>query len=535
MRIALMSDIHGNREAFAACLEHAAQNGVDRYVFLGDFAGYGADPGWVIDTVMARVADGAVAVLGNHDAAALANAGLFYQTISAYPTSALAKNFQQAMSDTNDAATNAADGSANSSQNVSDAITKNANAFFQSTKSFQNVTLAGLVAMENYYQSFPFVWAEFGNTTYYLYSSDGKTTSFVGTISLQKPTTLDLTQQNGGYSCVFKPAVNPSDTTTVNVDGSKATSLTYGNGLFVDNANADVPQIAVKGTFQIKRLFTQKTTDTQIIPVLTGSVYGSTCIGFDAPQKSNDSQDSAFWNSLFHPKNSAEIFKSVMTIGGAVMMLFFFGQIALGIYRWARGLGAAKEPTTADLLKKQSDALEKAFQDKLDEAVKKISDGRQKAPENPDKANNEISESRDAVVDNGNAARLNEGLKSEASSLKELAEYESSMNGDQVVKLESAAESVRESSKALNEASPDTLHEVVGTQRQALDGIQSNVSDLTTSLDQTLSTEAKNTIAENAATTNQVQEDINEANKDQEDEVNDDDPDGGEGIEPIDA
>jgi diadenosine tetraphosphatase ApaH/serine/threonine PP2A family protein phosphatase len=73
MRIALMSDIHANREAFTACLEHAAQNGIDHYVFLGDYAGYGADPGWVIDTVQERVAQGAVAVLGNHDAAALAN------------------------------------------------------------------------------------------------------------------------------------------------------------------------------------------------------------------------------------------------------------------------------------------------------------------------------------------------------------------------------------------------------------------------------------------------------------------------------
>ena len=68
-----MSDIHGNREALTACLEHAAQNGVGRYVFLGDYAGYGADPGWVIDTVMAQVQRGAVALLGNHDAAVLAD------------------------------------------------------------------------------------------------------------------------------------------------------------------------------------------------------------------------------------------------------------------------------------------------------------------------------------------------------------------------------------------------------------------------------------------------------------------------------
>jgi diadenosine tetraphosphatase ApaH/serine/threonine PP2A family protein phosphatase len=73
MRIALMSDIHGNREALAACLDHAAQSGVDRYVFLGDYVGYGADPGWVLDTVAAQVERGAVALLGNHDAAVLSD------------------------------------------------------------------------------------------------------------------------------------------------------------------------------------------------------------------------------------------------------------------------------------------------------------------------------------------------------------------------------------------------------------------------------------------------------------------------------
>ncbi len=67
MRIALMADIHANREAFDACLAHARGHGVDRYVFLGDYVGYGADPVWVVDRVMAMVADGAIAILGNHD------------------------------------------------------------------------------------------------------------------------------------------------------------------------------------------------------------------------------------------------------------------------------------------------------------------------------------------------------------------------------------------------------------------------------------------------------------------------------------
>jgi diadenosine tetraphosphatase ApaH/serine/threonine PP2A family protein phosphatase len=74
MLIALMTDIHGNREALSACLAHAAEAGAGRYVFLGDYVGYGADPGWVVDQVAALVRGGAVALLGNHDEAALSAA-----------------------------------------------------------------------------------------------------------------------------------------------------------------------------------------------------------------------------------------------------------------------------------------------------------------------------------------------------------------------------------------------------------------------------------------------------------------------------
>jgi diadenosine tetraphosphatase ApaH/serine/threonine PP2A family protein phosphatase len=69
--IALFTDIHGNREAFEACLAHAREQPIDRYVFLGDFVGYGADPGFVIDTVREFAARGAVTLRGNHDSAAI--------------------------------------------------------------------------------------------------------------------------------------------------------------------------------------------------------------------------------------------------------------------------------------------------------------------------------------------------------------------------------------------------------------------------------------------------------------------------------
>lgn len=67
MRIALLTDPHSNREALEACLAHAARHKPDQYAFTGDFVGYGADPSWVVDTVMDYVSRGAVAVQGNHD------------------------------------------------------------------------------------------------------------------------------------------------------------------------------------------------------------------------------------------------------------------------------------------------------------------------------------------------------------------------------------------------------------------------------------------------------------------------------------
>src|SRR5690348_14117836 len=65
--LALFSDIHGNRPAFAACLEAARARGAERFICLGDIVGYGADPEWSVETVMELVAQGGLAVRGNHD------------------------------------------------------------------------------------------------------------------------------------------------------------------------------------------------------------------------------------------------------------------------------------------------------------------------------------------------------------------------------------------------------------------------------------------------------------------------------------
>ena len=62
MWFGLFSDIHANREALEACLGHARDNGITRFIFLGDYVGYGADPGFAVDTVRREVENGAVCV-----------------------------------------------------------------------------------------------------------------------------------------------------------------------------------------------------------------------------------------------------------------------------------------------------------------------------------------------------------------------------------------------------------------------------------------------------------------------------------------
>ncbi|WP_237213914.1 metallophosphoesterase family protein [Falsiroseomonas oryziterrae] len=75
MKIAILSDIHANREAFEACLADADRRGAQRLVILGDVVGYGADPAWAVWRTMELANAGAIVLRGNHDEAAVAERG----------------------------------------------------------------------------------------------------------------------------------------------------------------------------------------------------------------------------------------------------------------------------------------------------------------------------------------------------------------------------------------------------------------------------------------------------------------------------
>ena len=66
MRYLILSDLHGNDEAFSAVLNHLKRKRIDRVVCLGDFVGYGADPNKVLDRFR-RMPRPTLAIRGNHD------------------------------------------------------------------------------------------------------------------------------------------------------------------------------------------------------------------------------------------------------------------------------------------------------------------------------------------------------------------------------------------------------------------------------------------------------------------------------------
>jgi len=67
MRLALLSDIHGNLQALDACLAHARAQKTQRFAFLGDMVGYGAQPAEVVERIMLLTEEGAIVLKGNHD------------------------------------------------------------------------------------------------------------------------------------------------------------------------------------------------------------------------------------------------------------------------------------------------------------------------------------------------------------------------------------------------------------------------------------------------------------------------------------
>jgi diadenosine tetraphosphatase ApaH/serine/threonine PP2A family protein phosphatase len=73
VRVAVLSDIHGNRHAFEAVLDDARRAGAEEVWCLGDVVGYGGDPNACVELTRAHAA---ICLAGNHDLAVTGGLGL---------------------------------------------------------------------------------------------------------------------------------------------------------------------------------------------------------------------------------------------------------------------------------------------------------------------------------------------------------------------------------------------------------------------------------------------------------------------------
>lgn len=74
MRIAIISDLHSNREALESVFAHIRQQEIEKLYCLGDVVGYGPDPEFCVDLVRGHAE---ICLMGNHDEALFRGAADF--------------------------------------------------------------------------------------------------------------------------------------------------------------------------------------------------------------------------------------------------------------------------------------------------------------------------------------------------------------------------------------------------------------------------------------------------------------------------
>jgi hypothetical protein len=214
----------------------------------------------------------------------MVNAWLFYQEITADPSSTLAQEF---VTTCNNAAANAT-----GSASLQTAL----NGFFQGTKGFENVTGTDYILVQSYLSSFAYAWAEFEPVyLYYLTNTGGSSaSSSAGGIVLSKAAGAALpidangnTDANAGYQIAYystqdsaKDAYDALSAGTA--PSSTGTPLYFASQQLVSDLDADIPAICLQLSYASPSTFTNEDSDWgTVVPVLGGTVDGQQVAGVD--------------------------------------------------------------------------------------------------------------------------------------------------------------------------------------------------------------------------------------------------------------
>ena len=401
---------------------------------------------------------------------AMKNSYNFFRMIQAYPTSTLAKNFNQALTDEQ----------SNESQTTPSSKSP-IDTFFASTKSYQNCTAVTYAAILSYAQTFAGASVGFSQKrTFYLYSDHSDKVSEAGTVSfdlnaVQSP--FDLSDKNAGYTIVFKDS------------NGESTPLFYEQGQFVSDVNSDMPAICLQITWASKnQLNGTDTSQDTIVPVMAGFVNGLKASGSSTKQDISSRTNKWGW-----PSTVTGWFSLVMGVGGAIM----FGDWIIQKFR-AKSK-ARVETERANNERQITDEQNKALNDRIDAMSEKMAEHNQAIL---DKLQSDEQFSQDLqAVENQTTNAINDINKSDAQRVmeKQISEY-----GDQISEiaeygvtsdLQDAASTLREAARDVaNANSVDQMKAAREKWDPELEEVQKTITKRTEVLDQEISAETRNNI-----------------------------------------
>lgn len=414
----------------------------------------------------------------------------FCQTLMAYPTSTLSQQFQTAM---NSALSATSTGS----------IDKTMNAFFASTKQYQNVTFNMYMAVSTYLTYFANAWANFASTyTYYLYSSGSASSGsnsanpkFIGSLTMtQKPNPngqANPSDNNGGYDIAFVDSNNNS------------TVLNYSNGQFVSSLTEDVPSICLQCTYVLKSQLSNNASDNQIIPIMSGMVNGSKVMGVDTKQDNPDDPGSLY--SFFHPTTFQGWLSLFMGVFGVLMALEWAGSklaaLGKGIAKlFSKDGGAPPSNTEMDDLRAQVEDLQTQMQANQQELLDRFNEQAQ-LPNNVDEAMADLKVEFTNQYNTINADVQMDILNEQALQIQELAEY------GVTPEMEEVANSIRENMNALNNATtPEELQTALDSVKASIPDINTKLGNMVEEMSEEISAETKAAIQESIDNINDYQE-----------------------------
>lgn len=235
----------------------------------------------------------------------------FCQHIMAYPTSNLAKGFQQSLTD------------AQKEKTVDGMMQKIAD-YFNSTKGFKGLDFPSYLAVSSYLKAFAWKWGldDDGKPgrTYWLYgapsadhSSSSGSASIVnyGSITVthqsDAPNPADPNDPNSGYAFSFAP------------ESGGNLALSFSEMQLVDDAEADTPAICLQLSFALKSQFTQDSKDVTLWPVMVGTLNGVKVIGVS--QKPEDAI--VKWLKNLLPKSFNDVVNMFLKVMGIWMAYDF--------------------------------------------------------------------------------------------------------------------------------------------------------------------------------------------------------------------